>query len=208
MSRRLKLAVLISGGGTTLKNLMDLQSAGELDVEFRLVISSRPSAAGLQYAEEAQIPTLIALRHRYATAEGFRDGIFQPCREADVDLVVMGGFLKHVLIPEDFAGRVINIHPSLIPSFCGKGYYGLRVHQAVLEAGVKVTGCTVHFVDNVYDHGPIILQRAVPVEEGDTASSLAQRVFAAECDAYPAALRLVAEDRLRIVNRTVQVRKQ
>ena len=97
----------------------------------------------------------------------------------------MGGFLKHVLIPADFENRVVNIHPALIPAFCGQGFYGHRVHEAVLDAGAKMSGCTVHFVDNVYDHGPIILQRTVPVLDDDTPDTLAARVFAAECEAYP-----------------------
>ncbi len=115
----------------------------------------------------------------------------------------MGGFLKHVLIPSDFENRVTNIHPGLIPAFCGKGFYGLRVHQAVLDYGVKVSGCTVHFVDNEYDHGPIILQHVVPVLDDDTAESLAARVFDAECEVYPQALQLYAEGRLRVVGRRV-----
>ena len=109
----------------------------------------------------------------------------------------MGGFLKHVLIPPDFENRVINIHPALIPAFCGQGMYGLRVHEAVLDYGAKVTGCTVHFVDNQYDHGPIILQRTVEVLPDDTPESLQARVFAAECEAYPEALRLLASGRVQ-----------
>jgi folate-dependent phosphoribosylglycinamide formyltransferase PurN len=110
-----------------------------------------------------------------------------------------------ILVPDDFAGRVMNIHPALIPAFCGKGFYGQYVHEAVLAAGVKVTGCTVHFADNVYDHGPIILQRAVPVYENDTPQTLSSRVFAEECDAYPEAIRLFAEGRLKIEGKRVHV---
>ncbi len=207
MSQRLSLAVLISGRGTTLKNLIDRNAIGQLDVDIRLVISSSATARGLTYATSGGIPSLVVQRKKHATPEEFCEAIFQPCREVDADLVAMGGFLHHVLIPDDFAGRVINIHPSLIPAFCGQGYYGLRVHQAVLDYGVKVTGCTVHFVDNEFDHGPIILQRTVPVEEGDSAASLAQRVFATECDAYPDALRLIAEDRVHVDGRVVRVRE-
>jgi phosphoribosylglycinamide formyltransferase-1 len=105
----------------------------------------------------------------------------------------MGGFLKHVLIPPDFENRVLNIHPALLPAFGGNGMYGLRVHEAVLAAGSKVSGCTVHFVDNVYDHGPVLLRREVTVMADDTPESLQARVFAAECEAYPAALRLLAD---------------
>ena len=115
----------------------------------------------------------------------------------------MGGFLKHVLIPPDFTNRVVNIHPALIPAFSGKGFFGHHVHHAVLAYGVKVSGCTVHFVDNEYDHGPILLQRVVPVEENDTPESLAKRVFDAECEAYPEALRLLASGEVRVEDRKV-----
>jgi folate-dependent phosphoribosylglycinamide formyltransferase PurN len=116
----------------------------------------------------------------------------------------MAGFLKHVLIPQDFVGRVMNIHPSLIPAFCGHNYFGRRVHQAALDYGVKFSGCTVHFVDNHYDHGPIILQRVVPVMDDDTPESLGARVFEQECQAYPEAIRLFAEGRLKVVGRRVR----
>src|SRR5690606_31113589 len=124
----------------------------------------------------------------FATPEKHRDELFQHCRAAGAELVVMGGYLEHVLVPDEFMHRVVNIHPSLIPAFCGQGYYGARVHEAVLQYGAKISGCTVHFVDNEYDHGPIILQRAIPVLEGDTPQSLGARVFAEECRAYPEAL--------------------
>ncbi len=205
MSHRLQIAVLISGGGTTLKNLIDQQLAGHLDVDFRLVISSHANAGGLAHARAADVATVIVERNKSTTREAFSQTIFQPCRDSSVDLVVMGGFLQHVLIPPDFAGKVINIHPSLIPAFCGRGYYGLRVHQAVLEYGAKVTGCTVHFVDNQYDHGPVILQRPVLVQEDDTAETLAQRVFSAECEAYPEAVRLIAVRRVRLDGRMVRI---
>jgi folate-dependent phosphoribosylglycinamide formyltransferase PurN len=118
----------------------------------------------------------------------------------------MGGFLKHVLIPADFEHRVMNIHPGLIPAFCGQGFYGHHVHQAVLDYGVKISGCTVHFADNQYDHGPIILQRTVPVLDEDTPDTLAARIFEQECEAYPEAVRLFAEGRLQVVGRRVRVR--
>jgi phosphoribosylglycinamide formyltransferase-1 len=202
---RLKLAVLISGGGTTFRNFLQKKAAGELDVDFALVISSNPQAGGLKFAAEAGIPTRVVQPRDFATAEEFRDAVFGGCREAGVDYVVMAGFLKHVLIPPDFENRVVNIHPALIPSFCGKGFYGLRVHQAVLDYGAKVSGCTIHFVDQVYDHGPIILQKVVPVQNGDTAEVLAARVFEAECEAYPEAIRLLAAGRVRVVGRRVEI---
>jgi phosphoribosylglycinamide formyltransferase-1 len=199
----MNVAVLISGAGTTLHNLLQKKESGELDADFDLVISSSPDAGGLAYAAGAQIPARVVRREVCRTPEQFRDKIFAPCRDAGVDYVLMGGFLKHVLIPADFTNRVLNIHPALIPACSGKGYYGLHVHQAVLASGAKVSGCTVHFVDDEYDHGPILLQRVVPVAEGDTPESLAKRVFAAECEAYPEAIRLLASGDVRVEGRRV-----
>ena len=124
-------------------------------------------------------------------------------RAAKVDLVCLAGFLQLIEVPDDYAGRVMNIHPSLIPAFCGHGYYGHHVHEAVLAYGAKITGCTVHFADNQYDHGPIVLQRAVPVLDDDTPETLAARVFAAECEAYPEAIRLFGEGKLGMEGRRI-----
>ena len=201
----LKVAVLISGGGTTLRNLINSIAAGQLDAEIRLVISSKRDARGLEFAPAAGIAHGIVERSAHGSTESFSRAIFEPCRVAGVDLVVMGGFLKHVLIPDEFALRVVNIHPSLIPAFCGKGFYGHHVHEAVLAFGAKLSGCTVHFVDNQFDHGPILLQRSVPVLDDDTPESLAARVFEAECVAYPEALRLLAAGRIHIDGRRVRI---
>jgi phosphoribosylglycinamide formyltransferase 1 len=192
MSAQLCIAVLISGGGTTLRNLIERIQNGTLLVEIRLVISSNPQARGLQYAADAGIPSLVVEKKKSGLEADFSAAIFGPCREAKVQYAVMGGFLKHVLIPSDFENRVINIHPALLPAFGGKGMYGLRVHEAVLASGAKESGCTVHFVDNVYDHGPVILQRKVEVRPNDTPEALQARVFAMECEAYPEALRQLA----------------
>jgi phosphoribosylglycinamide formyltransferase-1 len=200
----LRLAVLISGGGTTLANLLDRIELGLLDARVEVVISSTAKARGLQIAERAGVRALTVDPRDYTSIEAYSDAVFAPCRESNAHLIVMAGFLKMVAIPKDFEGRVVNIHPSLIPSFCGHGFYGLKVHQAVLDYGAKVTGCTVHFVDQQYDHGPIILQRVVPVEDSDTAETLAARVFQAECEAYPAALRLYAAGKLRLEGRHVR----
>jgi len=202
---RFPIAVLISGGGTTLKNLLVHVAEHALPVEITLVISSARGAKGLHYAAEAGIKTNVIRTEDQDSNEAFDDQMFQACRDADVQLVVMGGFLKFVPIPADFENRVINIHPGLIPAFCGKGFYGLRVHQAVLDYGAKVSGCTVHFVDNQYDHGPIILQRVTDVRDDDTAESLQRRVFALECQAFPEAIRLIAEGRVRVEDRHVRV---
>lgn len=188
----LPIAVLISGGGTTLKNLIEKRRAGSLSVDFRLVVSSRNQAGGLAFAQDEKIPTRIVRRRDFASPEAHSQKMFEAIRESGAKLVVMGGYLEHLLIPSDFAKRVLNVHPSLIPSFCGKGMYGLRVHEAALEFGVKISGCTVHWVDNEYDHGPIILQRACEVLDSDTPESLQKRVFALECEALPEAIRRVA----------------
>ena len=200
------IAVLISGGGTTLRNLIEKVREGSLPVEIRLVISSSADARGLAIAAEAGIPSLVVRKDKLTTADAYSEAIFGPCRNAGVKYVAMGGFLKHVGISADFENRVVNIHPSLIPAFCGHGMYGLRVHQAVLDYGAKVTGCTVHFVDNDYDRGPIILQRPVEVRDDDTAESLQARVFAEECQAYPEALSLLAAGRIQVSGRRVLMR--
>jgi formyltetrahydrofolate-dependent phosphoribosylglycinamide formyltransferase len=203
-----RIAVLISGGGTTLRNFLEKIAAGRLPVEIGLVISSSPTARGLQFAADAGIPSAIVERKAFASQDDFSREIFDRCRRAGVDLVAMAGFLKRVTIPADFAGRVVNIHPALVPAFCGEGFYGHRVHEAVLEYGAKLSGCTVHFADNQYDHGPVILQRAVPVLDDDTPETLAARVFEAECEAYPEALRLLAAGRVTIEGRRVRIRRE
>jgi phosphoribosylglycinamide formyltransferase 1 len=201
----LPIAVLVSGGGTTLRNLIDCRDAGQAPIDFRLVLSSNPDARGLAFASAANIPVAIVERKSCATPEAFRDAVFGPCRDAGAKVVVMGGFLKHVLIPPDFENRVINIHPALIPAFCGRGMYGHHVHEAVLAYGAKISGCTVHFVDQDYDHGPIILQRVVPVLDQDTPEALAARVFAAECEALPVALSLIAAGKVTVEGRRVRI---
>jgi phosphoribosylglycinamide formyltransferase-1 len=202
---KLPIAVLISGGGTTLRNLLECHRQGELPVEFRLVISSRAQAAGLQYAHEAHIESHVISRRTSASPEAHSQAVFDLCRARGVQLVVMGGYLEHLLIPADFENRVINIHPGLIPAFCGQGFYGLRVHQAVLDYGAKLSGCTVHFVDNQFDHGPIIAQRACDVLPEDTAESLQARVFELECQLYPETIAAIAQGRVSISDRRVRV---
>jgi len=201
----IRLAVLLSGNGTTLQNLLDRIADGRLQAQIALVVANRSDAFGLVRAERAGVPTAVIERKEYTSREEFGERIFALCREAGAELVCMAGFLQLLQIPDDFIGRVMNIHPALIPAFCGKGYYGHRVHEAALEYGVKVSGCTVHFADNVYDHGPIILQRTVPVLDDDTQDSLAARVFAQECEAYPEAIRLFADGKLKIEGRRVRI---
>jgi formyltetrahydrofolate-dependent phosphoribosylglycinamide formyltransferase len=196
MHTPIRLAVLISGGGTTLQNFIDRIADGRMQAEIALVISSSANAFGLERAVRAGLATEVISRDQFDSVARFSDVIFGQCRARQVDLVTLAGFLKLLKIPADFAGRVMNIHPALLPAYGGKGMYGLRVHQAVLESGARVSGCTVHFVDDQFVHGPIILQRRVPVLDDDTPESLASRVFEQECEAYPEAIRLFAEGRL------------
>lgn len=203
--RPLRLAVLISGTGRTLKNLLDRIQAKQLNAKVVLVVASTPSAKGLQYAEINSIPIRVLERSAFNSKEEYSQEMFHACREAKVDYAVMAGFIKLIVIPPDFENRVLNIHPSLVPSFCGKGFYGHHVHEAALKYGVKISGCTVHIVDNQYDHGPVVLQKAVPVLEDDTPDSLNDRVFEAEREAYPEAIQLLADDRIKVDDRLVRI---
>ncbi|MDB5384995.1 MAG: phosphoribosylglycinamide formyltransferase [Planctomycetaceae bacterium] len=205
LDRPVRLAVLISGGGTTLVNFLDAIAAGRLQAEIPLVIASRRDCGGIAKAERAGIRCVVLPRKESPSLEAFSDEIFRQCRESNVDLVALAGFLSLIRIPVDFLGRVMNIHPSLIPAFCGHGFHGHTVHESALARGVKVSGCTVHFADNEYDHGPIIVQRCVPVLPEDSADLLAARVFEAECQAYPEAIELYRQGRLRIAGSIVQI---
>ncbi|MCI0465118.1 MAG: phosphoribosylglycinamide formyltransferase [Gemmataceae bacterium] len=204
----IRLAVLLSGGGTTLQNLLDRIADGRLSARVVQVVSNRADAFGLERARRASIPAAVFERKSYASPEEFSARIFDLCRRVKAELVCLAGFLQLIHVPDDFAGRVMNIHPALIPAFCGKGYYGRRVHESALAHGVKVSGCTVHFADNQYDHGPIILQRTVPVLDDDTPETLAARVHEQENEAYPEAIRLFAAGRLRVEGRRVRVNTQ
>lgn len=208
LDRPVRLAVLISGGGTTLTNFLKQIETGKLSAEVALVIASRADCGGVERARRAGLRCEIVERKNFPGVIPFSTAIFQLCREARVDLVTLAGFLSLIEVPDDFAFRVMNIHPALIPAFCGKGFYGHRVHEAVLERGARVSGCTVHFADNHYDHGPIIVQQTVDVLDGDTADTLAARVFSAECQAYPEAIRLYAAGRLEVSGRRVRVRPE
>jgi formyltetrahydrofolate-dependent phosphoribosylglycinamide formyltransferase len=205
MTAPIRLTVLISGGGTTLQNLLDRIADGRLRAQVVAVVSNVADARGLERGRKAGIPVHVVERKKCASREEFSRRIFEPCRAARADLVCMGGFLQLVSIPADFTHRVMNIHPSLIPAFCGKGFYGEHVHEAALAMGVKVSGCTVHFADNEYDHGPIIVQRPVPVHDDDTVEALFDRVFEQECEAYPEAIRLFAEGNLRVDGKLVRI---
>jgi formyltetrahydrofolate-dependent phosphoribosylglycinamide formyltransferase len=203
MEKPIRLGVFLSGSGTTLQNLLDRIADGRLASQIAVVVASQPGVGGLKRAEGAGISTDVVRRKEFASREDFSEKLFDICRNFQVDLVCLAGFLQLISIPNDFQHRVLDIHPSLMPAFCGKGFYGHLVHEAVLAYGAKVSGCTVHFADNQYDHGPIILQKPVPVWDDDTLESLAARVFAQECEAYPEAIRLFAEGRLKLEGRRV-----
>lgn len=196
----LKLGVLISGGGTTLANFLRQKGEGRLAVEIPIVLADR-DCHGVARALQAGLACEVIPRRSFSNTAAFSQAVFDRLRLAKVDLVTLGGFLARIDVPDDFAQRVMNIHPALIPAFCGKGMYGHHVHEAVLSRGCKVSGCTVHFADNEYDHGPIILQRAVPVHDDDAPHTLAARVFEAECQAYPEAIRLFAAGRIQVMGR-------
>jgi len=203
--RPLRLAVLLSGTGRTFQNFLAEHAAGRLPVEFAVVISSTSKARGLQFAQEAGIPTSVLPRRRFDDSDEYGRALAERLREAGTELVAMAGFLHLWTLPEDFQGRVLNIHPSLLPAFGGAGFFGSRVHQAVFEAGVRVTGCTVHFADNEYDTGPIVLQRGVELGPGDDPDAIAAKVFEQECIAYPEAIRLFGAGRLRTEGRRVEI---
>jgi phosphoribosylglycinamide formyltransferase 1 len=182
----LRLAVLISGGGTTLANLVERIQDGRLTgVRIASAISSRRAVRGVEVAREAGLPIEIVRKLDFADERAFSDALTAAIDRADVDLVIMGGFLCHWQLPSRYAGRALNIHPALLPRFGGQGMFGERVHAAVLAAGEPESGCTIHLVDPQYDHGPIVAQRRVPVLHDDTPQTLAHRVGQAERELYP-----------------------
>ena len=197
VSHSTRLAVLISGGGRTMLNLHEVIHRGELNAEIAVVIGSRPELAGLARAKAAGLRVEVVDRKAFGNVDAFSEHIFRIVRDAGADLVCLAGFLSLLNIPADYEGRVINIHPALLPKFGGKGMYGHHVHEAVLAAGERESGCTVHHCTNVYDEGGTIVQRRVPVMPGDTADTLAARVFEQECIAYPEAIRLWQQQQTR-----------
>jgi phosphoribosylglycinamide formyltransferase-1 len=204
--RRLRVAVLLSGEGTSLENLCERIDAGEVPAEVVAVVASRAGAGGLARAERRGIPAHAVPRREYADVAAFNDALHSVLARYDPDLVALLGFLSPFELRGRYTGRCINVHPALIPAFSGKGFYGHRVHEAVLEAGARLSGATVHFVDAEYDRGPIILQEAVPVRDDDTPESLAARVQEVERRLVPEAIRLFAAGRLVIDGRRVRIK--
>uniref|UniRef100_UPI00402801FF phosphoribosylglycinamide formyltransferase n=1 Tax=Coprococcus sp. TaxID=2049024 RepID=UPI00402801FF len=198
----LRIAVLVSGGGTNLQAIIDAIAAGKItDTEIAAVISNNRNAYALERAKQAGIKDIVVSPKNFETRDVFNENLLKILQEVNPDLIVLAGYL--VVIPEividAFENRIINIHPSLIPAFCGTGYYGLKVHEAALKRGVKVVGATVHFVDKGTDTGPIIMQKAVAVQNGDTPKVLQQRVMEqAEWNILPAAIDKIAHGKVRI----------
>lgn len=204
-----KIAVLVSGGGTNLQALIDAQNRGEIPGgEITTVIASKPGVYALERAKAAGIPSYVVARKDYPSAQAMTVALVEQLRALDIGLVVLAGFMT--IITEEmvraYPNAILNIHPALIPSFCGQGYYGLHVHEKALEYGVKVSGATVHFVSEECDAGPIVLQKAVPVEEGDTPEMLQRRIMEqAEWVILPQAVALFCQGRLQVEGRRVHI---
>jgi len=201
-----RIAVLLSGEGTSLENLLVRSEAGEVPGRVVLVLASKEGAGGLARAERRGIPAVAVPRKPFPDSHAFNDALHAELERYAPELVLLLGFLSPFELRGRYEGRALNVHPALIPAFSGKGYYGRRVHEAVIAAGVKLSGATVHFVDEQYDHGPIVLQRAVPVRDDDTPETLAARVQALERELIPEAVRLFAAGRLEIRGRRVHIR--
>jgi phosphoribosylglycinamide formyltransferase-1 len=212
MSDKKKIAVLVSGGGTNLQALIDAQGRGELGHgEITLVIASKPGVYALERAAKAGIEGQVLARKDYDSIADYSRALADAMTAEGIDLVVLAGFLTIIdeQVYEAFPNRIINVHPALIPSFCGKGYYGLRVHEAALEKGVKVSGATVHIVTPECDAGPIILQKAVAVQQGDTPETLQLRIMQeAEWKILPEAVRLFCEDRIEVRENIVYIKER
>ena len=204
-----KIVVLVSGGGTNLQALIDAQHRGEIPGgEITCVISSKPGVYALERAAKAGIPSRVIDRKEFADSKAFSAALLEALQEEQADLVIYAGFMTIVdeMVSKAFPYKMMNVHPSLIPSFCGKGYYGLHVHEAVLQSGVKVTGATVHFVTEVCDGGPIILQQPVFVQNDDTPETLQKRVMEqAEWKILPKAAALFCQDKIKVENGIAKV---
>jgi formyltetrahydrofolate-dependent phosphoribosylglycinamide formyltransferase len=198
--KKLKLIVLASGGGTNLQAIIDSIEAGKLDAQIKAVISNNSKSGALERARNHNITDIHLSHKQFATPEEFDQKLLSILKENEIDMIVLAGYMKMIspTVIRQYKNRIINIHPALLPSFGGKGMYGIHVHEAVIESGVKVSGVTVHLVDEIYDHGAIVMQKTVPVLDDDTPESLAERVLKVEHQAYSEAIQLFAEDRIEI----------
>ena len=206
-----RTAVLVSGNGTNLQSIINAINFGRIkNCELAAVISSRPDAYALERAKSADIPSFVIDYKHFPNREGFNEAIYKKLKSLDIELVVLAGFLVVLgaSVVEAFENRIINIHPSLVPSFCGEGLYGLRVHQAALNYGVKLSGATAHFATAQADMGPVISQRAIEIHEDDTAESLQKRIMEeVEWNILPEAISLYCEDRLQVAGRIVHIKE-
>lgn len=198
--KKMNLVVLASGGGTNLQAIIDKIEAGKLDAQIQAVISNNSKAGALERARNHNIPDIHLSHKQFATPEEFDQKLLSILKEKETDLVILAGYMKMIspTVIREYKNKIINIHPALLPSFGGKGMYGIHVHEAVIESGVRVTGVTVHTVDEVYDHGPILYQKCVPVSSNDTPESLQQRVLPYEHEAYSKVIQLFAEGKIEI----------
>jgi formyltetrahydrofolate-dependent phosphoribosylglycinamide formyltransferase len=203
--RPLRLAVFFSGGGSTLQNLIDRIHEGTLNARIEWTLSSRKNVGGIEKSERAGIECQVLPRKDFASAESYSAAINEILSNRPVDLIVLAGFMSLYRYPPQYAGRVLNIHPALLPAFGGKGMYGRHVHEAVLASGARETGATAHIVDEEYDRGPIVLQESIPVLPGDTPEALAERVQALERKLYPQAIQLFAEGRVQIEGGQIRI---
>jgi phosphoribosylglycinamide formyltransferase-1 len=204
---QVKIGVLVSGSGTNLQSVIDNIDKGSINGEIKVVISNKKDAYGLERARQHNIDAVFVNQKDYSNIEAYNDDIIEELKRRDVELVVLAGYLKILSkkFIETFKNRIVNIHPSLIPSFCGKGFYGIKVHEAVIDYGAKLSGATVHFVDEEADTGPIILQEAVSVDYNDTAESLQTKVLKVEHKLLPLAIQYYCDGKIKISRRRVKI---
>ena len=207
--QKLNLVVLASGGGTNLQSIIDNIQAGKLDAQIKAVISNNSKAFCLERARKHNIPVIHLSHKMFETKDEFDDQLLSVLKKNETDLVILAGYMK-ILSPKvirAYRNRILNIHPGLLPHFGGKGMYGIHVHEAVLKSGMKISGVTVHIVDEIYDHGPIILQKCVPVEDDDTPDTLAQRVLKVEHQLYSEAIQLFVENKIEVKENKAYIKK-
>ncbi len=200
---KIKLGIMLSGGGRTMVNIAQQIKQGKLDAQIVTVISSRSDVAGIERARELGIEPIIVRRRDFADTDSFSKEITRHLTASGAELICQCGWMCFWTVPSELSGRVMNIHPSLLPAFGGQGMYGHHVHEALVKRGCKISGCSVHFVTNEYDAGPIIVQRSCPIDPSDDADRVAEKVFEQECLAYPEAIRLYADRKLRIQDNRV-----